>query len=69
MERIAAGSGPSVTTRDFLGKIESGELSYIWEVRPLCLAQLRPWLEETFDLDRTVGGPEDQHWTVYQKIG
>jgi hypothetical protein len=73
VERIAAGVGPSMTIKDFLGKIENGELSYIWDVptdiRAVCIPQLRRWVEQTFDLDRAVPIPGELHWTVYQKIG
>jgi SAM-dependent methyltransferase len=65
------GAGPTTTLRDFLGRVASGELSYIWNVpdpiRESCLPQLMNWCDEAFDLERPVPIPRDLHWTIYRK--
>jgi SAM-dependent methyltransferase len=69
-KRIDAGAGPAITLADFLSKIESGELSYIWnipkEVQDSCLPQLKRWCESRFDLDLPAPMPAELHWTVYE---
>jgi SAM-dependent methyltransferase len=68
---LPIGPGPSMTLRDFVGRVASGELSYIWnvpkQVQESCLPLLKKWCEETFDLERPVPIPRELHWTIYQK--
>jgi SAM-dependent methyltransferase len=69
---LEAGAGPSMTIGDFLLKLESGELSYIWSVpqpvRDDCLPRLRTWCEQTFDLDQLTPMPRALQWAIYQKV-
>ena len=55
---LPAGPGPKMTLRDFLGRVESGEVSYIWNVpkrvQEDCLPRLRNWCERTFDLEQSI---------------
>lgn len=68
---LRIGPGPTMTLRDFVEKIVSGEFSYIWNVpthvRKSCLPRLRRWSEITFDLERSVPVPKDLRWTIYRK--
>ena len=68
---LRIGPGPGTTLLDFVEKIVSGELSYIWNVpkhvRESCLPQLRKWSENTFDLKQSVPMPKDLRWTIYRK--
>jgi SAM-dependent methyltransferase len=70
-EQIAAGAGPAMTLADFLNKIQSGEVSYIWnvprDVQDSCLPRLRSWCESQFDLDRPAPMPAELRWVVYEK--
>ena len=56
---------------EFLGKIMSGEFSYIWNVpKPIqesCLPRLKDWAENTFNLDEAVSIPRQLRWTIYRK--
>jgi SAM-dependent methyltransferase len=66
------GPGPSMTLRDFVGRVASGEFSYIWtvpkHVQESCLPLLEKWCEDTFDLDRPVSIPRQLRWTIYRKV-
>ncbi len=68
---LPVGPGASMTLRDFVGRIVSGELSYIWsvptEVQQRCLPQLKDWCEQMFDLEQPVPMPRDVRWTIYRK--
>jgi SAM-dependent methyltransferase len=72
-ERIDAGAGPAMTLADFLNKIESGELSYVWnvprDVQDSCLPRLRRWSERKFDLHQPAPTPAELHWVVYENAG
>ena len=69
--KVVVGPGPSLTLRDFLNRIVSGEFSYIWavptDVQEACLPALRAWSEATFDLEQLVPMPEQLEWTIFQK--
>ena len=69
--RLPAAPGPKMTLRDFLGRVESGEISYIWNVpkrvQEDCLPRLRTWCERTFDLEQSLEIPRMLEWTAYQK--
>jgi SAM-dependent methyltransferase len=71
-EILEAGPGPSTTLRDFLVRVESGELSYIWavpeRVREDCLPKLRAWCEQTFDLEQLAPMPLALQWAIYEKV-
>ena len=68
---LPVGPGPPMTLRNFLGRVESGEVSYVWnvpkQVQEDCLPKLRNWCELTFDLDQSVSIPRTLDWTIYQK--
>jgi SAM-dependent methyltransferase len=68
---LPMGPGPGMTLREFVGRIASGELSYIWSipkpVQELCLPQLQEWCERSFDLERAAPIPQELHWTIYRK--
>jgi hypothetical protein len=70
---LAAGPGPEMRLRDFLERVESGEVSYIWNVpervQEDCLPRLRNWCERTFDLEQSIEIPRMLEWTAYQKAG
>jgi ubiquinone/menaquinone biosynthesis C-methylase UbiE len=54
--------------RDFLGRIESGEFSYTWSapasVRDRCVAALRCWVADHFDMDAPAFGTHTS-WKVF----
>jgi hypothetical protein len=68
---VAIGSGPSLTLRDFVNRIATGEFSYIWNVpthvQQSSLPLLTNWCEQTFDLERQIPIPRELHWSIYQK--
>ena len=72
-EEIAAGCGPATTLADFLDKIQSGELSYVWSVpksvQDSSIAELRRWCGSRFDLHLPVPMPAKLLWAVYEKLG
>jgi len=69
--RFEIGAGPATTLRDFLGRLTSGELSYIWavpeQVRRECLPGLRQWAEQQFKLDEAIPVPRTISWTIFRK--
>lgn len=69
--RLEIGAGPTTTLRDFLGRLTSGELSYIWavpeQVRRACLPGLRQWAEQQFKLDAPIPIPRTISWTIFRK--
>jgi len=71
-ERIDGGPGPVLSVSDFLVKIESGEVSYVWsvpkEVRDLCLPRLRAWAEAKFDMTRPTPMPAVMQWSIYELV-
>ena len=70
-DRVIAGPGPHTSLREFVRRITSGELSYIWSVpKPVqeqYLPLLQRWCEQTFDLERSFPMPRELQWTVYRK--
>jgi SAM-dependent methyltransferase len=68
---LSLGRGPSITAREFIRRIESGEFSYVWnvpmDVRQTCLPQLQAWAEQTLDMDREMPMPRDIRWTIYRR--
>lgn len=70
-KRVAIGSGPAVTVREFLRRLVDGELSYIWdvpaEVRARCLPRLQTWAQNTLNLDAEIPVPKLIEWTVYRR--
>jgi SAM-dependent methyltransferase len=72
-DQIEAGAGPAITLADFLNMIQSGELSYVWnvpkEVQDSCLPQLRCWCEGKFDVHQPAPVPADLSWVVYENAG
>jgi SAM-dependent methyltransferase len=70
-DELHLGPGPRMTLRDFVGRIVTGEMSYIWDVpkhaRESCLPRLSKWCEDTFDLERPVPIPREIRWTIYRK--
>jgi SAM-dependent methyltransferase len=73
VERVPAGAGPITSISKFLAKIESGEVSYIWNVpeaaRNTCLPRLRAWVEERFDVGRSTPMPAALEWSVFRRSG
>ena len=73
VERVPAGPGPMMSISEFLAKIESGEVSYIWSVpeaaRDACLPRLRAWAEEQFDVGRSTPMPAILEWSVFRRSG
>ena len=72
-ERVGAGAGAVMSLSDFIGKIESGEVSYIWSVpqnvRDECLPRLRTWAATQFDLGRQLPVPRKLEWSVFEPAG
>ena len=72
-ERVGAGAGAKMSLSDFIGKIESGEVSYIWnvpkKVRDECLPRLRTWAATQFDLTRQMPIPLKLEWSVFEPAG
>ncbi len=70
-KELPIGPGPRMTLHDFVGRVVSGELSYIWNVpkhvQESCLPLLKKWCEDTFDLERSVPIPRELRWTIYRK--
>jgi SAM-dependent methyltransferase len=68
---LSAGPGPQTSLREFLRRIMSGEVSYIWNVPKAIqedrLPALQRWCEQTFDLEQSFPMPRELRWTVYQK--
>jgi hypothetical protein len=69
--KVEVGPDPNMTLCGFLGKIESGELSYVWNVprsvRDACLPRLRRRCQQSFELDRLMPVPAAHRWVVYLK--
>ena len=65
------GPGPMTTLGEFLRRVASGEVSYIWNVpervREANLPLLQRWAQQTFDLERPVPIPRMLSWTVFRK--
>jgi len=60
-----------LTLGDFLARIINGECSYTWnvpvEVQSPCLAELRAWVQEHYDLDRSFPFPREIVWKIYSR--
>ena len=69
--RIAIGSGPETTVRQFLQRLVTGELSYIWNVPPeiqvRTLPVLEAWAGKHFDLEQAMAMPRELRWTILRK--
>jgi len=68
---VTTGPGSEMTLREFIGRIESGEFSYTWnvpdEVKQPSLSILRRWCGDRFDLERAQPVPRELRWTIYKK--
>lgn len=68
---LRIGPGPRTRLGDFVDKIVSGELSYIWNVpahvRESCLPKLKKWSQNTFDLEESIPMPACLRWNIYRK--
>jgi SAM-dependent methyltransferase len=68
---VRVGPGPSLTLAAFLGRIDTGECSYVWnvpeDVQRQCLPALRNWAAQRFDLDRPMPMPRELRWTIYRR--
>jgi SAM-dependent methyltransferase len=68
---LVIGPGSAMTLRNFLERMESGELSYLWnvpkQVQESCLPLLKKWSEDTFDLELKAPIPREIQWTIYRK--
>lgn len=71
--QVTAGPGATMSLSDFISKIESGEVSYIWSVpqsvRDVCLPRLRAWAEKQFDLGYQAPMPASLEWKVFERAG
>jgi ubiquinone/menaquinone biosynthesis C-methylase UbiE len=67
---VSGGAGPETTLREFLHRLVTAELSYIWNVpihvQQACLPHLQQWSEDTFDLDRAFPAPKELWWRIYR---
>jgi SAM-dependent methyltransferase len=70
-DRVFAGPGPDTSLDEFVRRITSGELSYIWNVpKPVqeqSLPLLQRWCEQTFDMKGSFPIPRELRWAVYRK--
>jgi SAM-dependent methyltransferase len=70
--RVSAGAGPIMSISDLLNKIESGEVSYTWdvpkEIQETCLPSLRAWAEARFDVDNRSPMPRELAWSIFRRI-
>lgn len=68
--RVSGGRGTPTTLREFLRRIVSGEMSYIWhvpvQVQQACLPRLQQWTEDTFDLEQPICVPNALSWQIYR---
>jgi SAM-dependent methyltransferase len=68
---LPMGPEPSLTLSEFLRRLASGELSYIWNVpksvQEECLPRLKAWSAKTFDLERSIAMPRELRWAVFRK--
>lgn len=68
--RVTGGAGPETALREFLRRLVTGELSYVWnvpvQVQHACLPELERWGRDTFDLDRAFPTPKDLRWRIYR---
>ncbi len=71
-KRLSIGHGADTTLSEFVGRVVSGELSYIWNVprhvQEACIPQLQEWCRGTFDLEQIVPIPKEHVWTIYRKM-
>ena len=69
---MIAGPGPETTVREFLRRLATGELSYIWNVPEDIRGQTIPilvnWATERFNLDQPMAMPRELRWTIYRKV-
>lgn len=70
-KNLAIGPGPNMTLHDFVGRVATGEFSYIWniptDVQESCLPLLKKWCQDTFDLEQSFPMPKNLEWTTYRK--
>ena len=70
-KKLPIGPGPSMTLHDFVGRIATGEFSYVWNipthVQESCIPLLSKWCEDTFDLEQSFPVPRELEWTIYRK--
>src|SRR6185503_12825907 len=63
--------GPNLTLSEFLNRLVSGELSYVWNVpksvQAECLPNLQAWSAKAFDLERSIAMPRELRWAVFRK--
>jgi SAM-dependent methyltransferase len=68
--RISFGPGPALTLSEFLNRIESREVSYLWdapaEVQARVVPVLRAWAAATFELNQPVPMPREICWAIYR---
>jgi SAM-dependent methyltransferase len=70
-KKLPIGPGPSMTLRDFVGRVATGEFSYVWNipthVQESCIPLLNKWCQDTFDLEQSFPMPRELEWTIYRK--
>jgi hypothetical protein len=63
--------GPNMTLHDFVGRVVTGEFSYVWNipthVQESCVPLLNKWCQDTFDLEQSFSMPRELEWTIYRK--
>jgi SAM-dependent methyltransferase len=70
-KKLPIGPGPSLTLRDFVARVATGEFSYLWNIpahiQESCLPRWSEWCQDTFDLERSFPMPRELEWTIYRK--
>ena len=70
-KKLPIGPGPNMTLHDFVGRVATGEFSYVWniptDVQESCIALLNKWCQDTFDLEQSFPMPRELAWTTYRK--
>ncbi len=70
---VNSGQGVKMTLRNFIGKIERRETSYLWTVpkqisEPL-MEELVDWAAARFNLDEPIFLPREYEWRAYRFEG
>jgi SAM-dependent methyltransferase len=70
-KKLPIGPGPSMTLHDFVGRVATGEFSYLWNiprhVQESCIPLLNKWCLGTFDVEQSFPMPRELEWTIYRK--
>jgi SAM-dependent methyltransferase len=70
-KKLSIGCGPYMTLHEFVGRIATGEFSYVWNipayVQESCIPLLNKWCQDTFDLEQSFPMPRELEWSTYRK--